>query len=750
MIERQEEPSPEPMLAAFQPEPAVESGIVHVDSAAIAEPRLTTVPHRIVFWHRGYAVGHVDGDHGQDVAVLFATHVTPAAIARAEHDAALDRPDPVDADATIVICSRNRPEQLARCLRALGQQTFRAAQVLVVDSASDDERTQAVANAAGAEYLREDRPGLDLARNRGIRAARCGIVLFTDDDVVLHPRWLERMLRAFADGSADAVTGLLLPATLATPAQRHFEQQWSFGRGYERRDFDGDFVERHRTSGVPAWGVGAGASMAFRRSCFERIGLFDERLDVGAAGCSGDSEYWHRILTMAGTCRYEPGAVAYHYHRADDAGLRQQLGAYMRGHAAALLVQHERAGGVGDLRRLILTLPTWYAYLLLRRLSGERTARTAYLREQVLGLVAGVRFYLRAPRPYEQAVASPSSATPSAPLGERTLVSIVIPAYNAEATLDATLTSVRNQSHVDLEIIVVDDGSRDATRSVALAHAAADPRVRLLRQENGGVASARNAGLAVASADYVAFVDADDLCAPERTAKLLSAIDRRGPECALAYTWSVLIDQSGKVLSEDRPMRHEGWVHDELCKINFVGNGSAAMVRTAVARAVGGFNPGLRAAHAQGCEDFDFYLRMAERHQFALVPEFLTGYRQSATNMSSDRMQMYRSIRLVEDRHGRRVPTARPALRLGRKHVLAWLISLAFRDGDQRAVWQLTPRLALISPRWAYSLIASHLAAPRTKAAEPMRAVPAAELDAPVLGQEFPVGPPVPTRLTTG
>ena len=97
--------------------------------------------------------------------------------------------------------------------------------------------------------------------------------------------------------------------------------------------------------------------MAFRRAIFDRVGLFDERLDVGQAGCSGDSEFWHRVLTDGWQCRYEPGAVVFHYHRRDMAGLRKQIFFYMRGHVVALLVQFQRSKNIGNLSRAFITLP---------------------------------------------------------------------------------------------------------------------------------------------------------------------------------------------------------------------------------------------------------------------------------------------------------------------------------------------------------------------------------------------------------
>ena len=107
------------------------------------------------------------------------------------------------------------------------------------------------------------------------------------------------------------------------------------------------------------------------------------------------------------------------------------------------------------------------------------------------------------------------------------LVGVVVPAYNAAATLDETLRSVRAQTHRALEIIVVDDGSLDDTAAIARRHAAEDERVRVLCQANAGVAAARNAGWQSSRADLIAFIDADDLWAPTKIERQLQALARR-------------------------------------------------------------------------------------------------------------------------------------------------------------------------------------------------------------------------------
>jgi len=265
----------------------------------------------------------------------------------------------------------------------------------VVDNASRDQRTRDVALAAGVTYVREDRPGLDIARNSGALRAIGDIVAYTDDDVLLHPRWLEQLICAFDSPQIGAVTGLVLPAELTTEAQRHFETYWGFGKGYREQDYDGAVFRSHRGKVLPAWDIGAGASMAFRREVFQAVGLFDERLDVGQAGCSGDSEYWYRLLAGGYTCRYTPASVVFHFHRRTMEGLASQIYHYMRGHAAALLVQYERTGIAANRYQAYYHKPRWYLYRLFRKLIEGDRIRDRFLKQEVTGYLAGLLFYHR-------------------------------------------------------------------------------------------------------------------------------------------------------------------------------------------------------------------------------------------------------------------------------------------------------------------------------------------------------------------
>jgi GT2 family glycosyltransferase len=369
-----------------------QTGVRHVvldDDGRFALP--DAAEGMLVFWWQGRPVAHrfvAGGATEMPSGQVDATLLTRIA-------AEEQRAWPPQQEASVVICTRDRPDELRRCLASLPQQTLRPREVIVVDNASVDARTRDVTLAAGAIYLREDRPGLDIARNTGARRANSPIVAYTDDDVLLHPAWLERLVAAFDAPHIAAVTGLVLPAELATEAQRHFETYWSFGRGYLRQDFSAERFAAHRDGVFPAWEIGAGASMAFRRQAFARVGFFDERLDVGQAGCSGDSEFWYRLLAGGLACRYEPRAVAFHFHRRTRDGLARQIHHYMRGHAAALLVQLERTGIAANRRQAFVRMPRWYAGRCWQRLRGHRSAADLFLRDEVLGYASGLLFYLR-------------------------------------------------------------------------------------------------------------------------------------------------------------------------------------------------------------------------------------------------------------------------------------------------------------------------------------------------------------------
>jgi hypothetical protein len=288
-------------------------------------------------------------------------------------------------------------------------------------------------------------------------------------------------------------------------------------------------------------------------------------------------------------------------------------------------------------------------------------------------------------------------------------VGVVVPMFNAQRTVGATLTSICRQTYQALDIIVVDDGSTDLSASIVASYAEKDRRIRLLRQPNAGVAAARNTGAASTDAEFLAFVDADDLWAPSKIALQVRALQEGGPLAGLAYCWFAHIDEEGRVFSLHNRPDADGHVLQRMCRNNFVGNGSSMLVRRSAFEQAGQFDPSLRARNAQGCEDLLMCLRVAEHYEFRVVPQHLVGYRISNTNMSSDVMQMLRSCEIVLAEFREKYPQYDGELDAHLVDMIHWLAVRAFVGGRFFEACDLLKKFFVLEPRLALSRLPSML-----------------------------------------
>lgn len=227
--------------------------------------------------------------------------------------------------ASVAVCTRDRSEDLRRCLTALLAMPDDGQEIIIVDNApASDATRRLVAAYPRVRYLHEPRPGLDVARNCALRAARHDIVAFTDDDAAPDPRWLRTLLRNFADPLVMAVTGLTMALELETEAQVQFQRYGAFGRGFKRVVYDAGWHDP-----LLGWQAGAGVNMALRRSVLEQVGPFDEVLDAGTpTHAGGDSDMFRRILSAGYRIVYDPEALNWHRHRRTQAELQHQLMGY--------------------------------------------------------------------------------------------------------------------------------------------------------------------------------------------------------------------------------------------------------------------------------------------------------------------------------------------------------------------------------------------------------------------------------------
>ena len=213
---------------------------------------------------------------------------------------------------SVVVCTRDRSEALEKCLRAASRLDYPTFDLVVVDSGSKDPRAQEIAQRHGARYLREPKPGVSRARNRGARACNTEVIAFLDDDALPEPDWLSALALEFQDPQVMVVSGRILSLTVETEAEILFERMGGFDVGEQRWE-----VGREH----PLWfvlanfgGLGNEANLALRRRAFDLWPGFDERLGPGTTiGTGAEGPYaLFSLIDRGRRVVYTPQAVVRH------------------------------------------------------------------------------------------------------------------------------------------------------------------------------------------------------------------------------------------------------------------------------------------------------------------------------------------------------------------------------------------------------------------------------------------------------
>ncbi len=225
-------------------------------------------------------------------------------------------------------------------------------------------------------------------------------------------------------------------------------------------------------------------------------------------------------------------------------------------------------------------------------------------------------------------------------------VSVIIPAYNAASTLRDTVASIEKQTTPDWEIVIVDDGSHDATRVIAEALAERDDRIRVISQANGGESAARNTGIANASFEWLLFLDADDWVAPGYLERLASAVDADPTLEAVHCGWARVAQDGTELIEEYRPPT--GDLFPVLAR-RAAFPVHACLVRRSLLEQAGLFDISLRKS-----PDWDLWQRIARcGAKFGAVPEVLAYYRMMPNSASLDAEQMLRDgLTVLRRGHG--------------------------------------------------------------------------------------------------
>jgi glycosyltransferase involved in cell wall biosynthesis len=238
--------------------------------------------------------------------------------------------------------------------------------------------------------------------------------------------------------------------------------------------------------------------------------------------------------------------------------------------------------------------------------------------------------------------------------GNLPLISVIIPAYNAEAFIGETLESVLVQTYRHIEILVIDDGSQDETANIVRSFAERDSRVCLIQQPNAGVVLSRNRGIQLAKGELIAPLDADDVWMPENLEKQVLCMIRSEPSVGVVYSWSFDIDEQSNPMGKFHAYTIEGSVYGTLLCHFFLSNASSSLIRKTCLEKVGLYRT--QKDLPQGCEDWELYLRLAEFYQFKAVPQFLVGYRKHLNGMTNNTEVMAKFLSLIWEQTLKKYP----------------------------------------------------------------------------------------------
>ena len=570
---------------------------------------------------------------------------------------------------SIVLCTYNRAPLLARALAALVAAASDDTELIVVDNNSTDGTADVVRRFMDGRLtvrlVHEPKQGLSFARNTGIGTATGELIAFTDDDVVVDRGWIASVQRAF-ERFPDAawVGGKVLPIWPAPPPRWLTAARWAPLALV-------DYGDHAFAIGPDRPVCSVGANLAVRRAAFDVAGLFAASVQrVGAgAGTTEDHELQLRLMSAGFTGAYDPAVVV---HAPVDSGRMTKAfhrrWHFCHGRSFAAMHAHDfetsrrRVAGVpGHVIRSLAAEALSAAVALTQARADEafeHELRARFAAGFTIERVAQPRFKRAVAQPFRAAgavigrpeglryveprstlqrslgvgVARPAEAGHYDESADRVRVSVVIPCYNQARFLRRAIESALTQTLQGVEVIVVDDGSTDDTVTVAGRF----ERVACHRQNNLGVAAARNTGLARARGDFVIFLDADDELLPD-AAEIGVAALLATPAAAFTAGVAIPVDADGTELPFTRPVLYAGAAqrYDELLTTNFMWTPGCVMFRRSIVCAAGGFDESL-----SGSADYALYLSLARHWPVHWQGQPVVRYRQHSDAMSANAAAM--------------------------------------------------------------------------------------------------------------
>jgi glycosyltransferase involved in cell wall biosynthesis len=570
----------------------------------------------------------------------------------------------------VVVITYNRTALLAQALESVLRQTRPADALLVVDDGST-ESTAALQQRVGdaVRWHRQENAGPSVARNTGLALSTTDTLLFLDDDDLLEPTALERLEAALV-ATPDAVLAYCRTRLIAEEGTV-LEDLWP------KQDAEGDVWDLLVQENFICMGA----------ALVRRAALVAENGWLTTMRRNEDWDLWLRLAEKGTFARVREPLFSYRIR----AGTLSHDRIAMADDAVRVLErQWERVADDPRRRSRVDDV------LAICRRTGIAARREAFL--QPLGLA------IPAP-PLRRIAPARDGAAPLLANIVPGLVSVLIPTYRRRDLLLRTLETIFAQTQVPVEVIVVDDGSPDDT-SEALAPFIAAGRLRYLRQENAGQSTARNRGFAVCRGEFVTCIDDDDEWPEGHLPALLEALARH-PEVGVAYGTAQPIDASGQEIPSPNPLlwpvvAPTGAVWSRFCERCWIMSvGQALLRRSAIEELIVRDGAFFDVAMG-GADDWDLWLRLAERWEFVFVDRPSLRYRFHGNNMSRDiSLQRMEAIAVY----------AKHAKRIAADPIRAQVLTYWRRRNVPTALWEIAqsalheisidPRAALRKLVWA-------------------------------------------------
>ncbi len=277
-------------------------------------------------------------------------------------------------------------------------------------------------------------------------------------------------------------------------------------------------------------------------------------------------------------------------------------------------------------------------------------------------------------------------------------VDVIIPTYNGLPWLKSTIESVLEQTHKNLQLYVIDDGSTDEGETEKYVTKLVDRRVHYHRKSNGGQATARNVGIKLSTAPFIAFLDSDDVWYPTKLEKQL-ALMQKSPSVGLVYGHHYIIDEDDTIMGNLRLWKR-GKIFNDLCAGNFIaGSASMVLIRREVFDEVGLFHEDFLIG-----EDWEMWLRIAKVYEIDFVPEIIAALRQRKEGMQQNQKKMADGLVYNYDVMRRELGLTKPQEKILAAYCLYHAGVDYMRIGRRDLARRTLLKLFLITPRQALKL----------------------------------------------